>query len=129
MFLQVARIIKKKYPEANIQFVWVGNEGTDKLIIDTDIKRLKLSNVVKFTGEVSNPITYFNNFDVFLLTSREDPFPLVCIEVAKLGKPIICFKGASGTAEVLEQGGGKVVSYLDVEAMATKVMNLSLIHI
>jgi len=123
LFLQVARIVKKKHPDANIQFVWVGNESTDKLIIDTDLKKLQLNETVSFIGETSSPMTYFNNFDIFLLTSREDPFPLVCIEVAKLGKPIICFKNASGTAEIIELGGGKVVPYLDVEAMAVEVIN------
>jgi glycosyltransferase involved in cell wall biosynthesis len=57
-----------------------------------------------------------------LLTSREDPFPLVCIETANLSKPIICFEKASGTTEIVSQGGGFIVPYLDVEAMAEKII-------
>ncbi|WP_282134436.1 glycosyltransferase [Seonamhaeicola maritimus] len=122
VFLQIARIIKKKYPDANIKFIWVGNESSDKLIIDADIKKLNLSKTVSFIGSTDKPIIHYNNFNLFLLTSREDPFPLVCIEVAKLGKPIICFKDASGTAEIIENGGGKVVPYLDIESMANEII-------
>jgi glycosyltransferase involved in cell wall biosynthesis len=122
LFLQVARYIKKHYEDANINFVWVGHEYLDKPIIDADLQKLELQNNVSFIGEKSNPETYYNNFDVFILPSREDPFPLVCIEVAKLSKPIICFEKASGTAEVIAKGGGFVVPYLDIEAMAEKIM-------
>jgi len=39
-----------------------------------------------------------------------------------LGKPIICFEKASGSAEVLNIGGGFVVPYLNIERMAEKVI-------
>lgn len=122
LFLQVARYINKKYPDLNIKFIWVGNEYKDKPIIDADIEKLGLIQKVFFVGETSNTAQYFNNFDVFLMPSREDPFPLVCIEVAHLKKPIICFKDATGSSEVLEKGGGYVVPYLDIEAMGEKVV-------
>ena len=50
------------------------------------------------------------------------PFPLVCIEAGYLGKPIICFDNAGGIPEMLAEGGGKVVDYLDNEAMADAVI-------
>jgi glycosyltransferase involved in cell wall biosynthesis len=56
------------------------------------------------------------------MTSREDPFPLVCIECGMLGKPIICFDSATGTEEIIkENGGGFVVKYLDVEEVIEKL--------
>jgi glycosyltransferase involved in cell wall biosynthesis len=122
IFLQVARYVKKYYPLLDIKFHWVGNEYKDKHIIDSDIKKLGLQESVKFLGEVKNPFLKFNAFDIFLMISREDPFPLVCIEIAQLQKPIICFEGATGTAEIVAKGGGFVVPYLDVEAIAEKII-------
>ena len=55
------------------------------------------------------------------MTSREDPFPLVCIEQAMFETPIICFSDATGTEEVLKNGGGKIVPYLDIEAMGNAI--------
>lgn len=100
----------------------IGNFGNDEHIIKADIKKMGLEDIVEFVGEQANPVTFYNNFDVLLLTSREDPFPLVCIEVAHLEKPIICFNKASGTTEIIKKGGGFVVPYLDVSAMAEKIM-------
>jgi glycosyltransferase involved in cell wall biosynthesis len=63
----------------------------------------------------------FREFDILLLPSREDPFPLVCLEAGLLGKPVICFEKAGGIPELLEDGGGRVVPYLDIDAMAEAV--------
>jgi glycosyltransferase involved in cell wall biosynthesis len=125
IFLQLARYIKSNYPETVIRFVWVGRLPLEEqTILEEDLRKLDLSETVQFTGEVKNPSVYFNDFDVFVMTSREDPFPLVCIEVGLLGKPIIAFKGATGTEEVVEKGGGGfVVPYLSIEAMSEKIIN------
>lgn len=56
------------------------------------------------------------------MTSKEDPFPLVCIEVGMMGKPIICFDKATGTQEVIENGGGQIVPYLNVDKMAEAIV-------
>ncbi|PKQ46713.1 glycosyltransferase family 4 protein [Confluentibacter flavum] len=123
VFLQVARYLFKHYPELDVAFIWVGNEFRDKPVIDNDIKKMGLQHKVRFVGELEDPTETFRSFDVLLLPSREDPFPLVCIELAHLRKPIICFEGASGSAEVVKQGGGKVVPYLDIEAMAEAIVS------
>lgn len=122
VFLQVARYIKKHYASAAIQFIWVGNEFQDKTVIDEDIEKLGLQDYVHFIGEKKQPFEVYSNFDIFLLASREDPFPLVCIEAAYLKKPIVCFENASGTAEIIKKGGGLVVPYLDIEAMAEAII-------
>lgn len=123
IFVQVARYLCQHHPENNFKFVWVGTISvTEQIIIEEDLIKLGLKDKVFFIGEVQNPEDYYKDFDVFLMTSREDPFPLVCIEVGMIGKPIISFEKAVGTNEILEQGGGFIVPYLDVDAMATKVI-------
>ena len=49
-----------------------------------------------------------------MLTSREDPFPLVCLEAAALGISTICFADAGGMPEFVRDDAGFVVPYLDV---------------
>ncbi|MCX7549361.1 glycosyltransferase family 4 protein [Xanthomarina sp. F2636L] len=123
IFLLVANHINKHYPKADITFQWIGKlPKSIAPIIDEDIRKLQLENNVTFVGEVNNTAPYFNAFDVFLMTSREDPFPLVCIEVGLIGKPIISFDQAVGTNEILKEGGGFIVPYLDIVAMAEHVM-------
>lgn len=124
-FIQVARYINKYYPEINkyIEFLWVGSiDDFHKLIIYSDITKLELVNL-KFVGEQNNPYDLFQQMDVFLLTSREDPFPLVAIEVAGLKKPILCFDKATGSSEIIRKiNPNNVVNYLDIEEMAERVV-------
>lgn len=123
LFIQVANYIKTRHPEINIKFTWVGQiYNRQKISIEADLEKANLKETVFFVGEQNTPEMYYKNFDVFLMTSREDPFPLVCIEVGKMGIPIICFENATGTTEILTEGGGFIVPYLDVVAMAEKLI-------
>lgn len=124
LFLQLANYIRSQYQEAKVQFVWVGHISKhEQAIMNADIKKLGLDKDVIFTGEVEDPTVLYSDFDVFVLPSREDPFPLVCIEVGMLGIPIICFDKATGIKEVLgKEGGGFVVPYIDIQAMGDKIM-------
>lgn len=121
-FLQVARYYKDHYGDHAVQFRWVGKmDRYEQAIIAHDIERAGLQDWVQFSGAMDNPADEYAQFDVLLLTSREDPFPLVAIELAQMGKPIICFEGVSGTANWIEKGGGFAVPYMNVEAMAERV--------
>jgi len=123
VFIQLARHILKTYKTADIDFIWVGKmDDATVPIVEEDIRKLGLQEKVYFIGEVDHPEAIYSTFDVFVMISREDPFPLVCIEIGQLGKPIISFDQATGTNEILEKGGGFSVPYLDVEAMAEKVI-------
>ena len=107
VFLQVLRYVHDNYPDYNIQFTWIGKlPASEKLIAEADIEKMGVKDKITFTGLVENPGDHYRELDVFLLPSREDPFPLVCIEAGMLGIPIICFENATGTAEILKNGGG-----------------------
>lgn len=123
LFISVAAYIKRNYPEANIKFIWVGSGNPHFTnMLKEDIKKTGLEDSVHMVGKTDNPEQYYSKFDMFLMTSREDPFPLVCIEAGMLRKPIICFKNATGTEEILKKGGGKIIPYLDHIEMAKAVI-------
>ncbi|SDL41380.1 Glycosyltransferase involved in cell wall bisynthesis [Salinimicrobium catena] len=124
LFIQVAAYVKRKYPGLQIKFIWVGKiKPAQRLMYEAEIEKAGLKGIFNFSGEKADPQEEFSHFDIFLLTSREDPFPLVCIELGMMGKPIICFEKATGTAEILTKGGGAVVPYLNIEKMAEKVVD------
>jgi glycosyltransferase involved in cell wall biosynthesis len=128
IFVQVADLVINKAKLNNVYFVWVG-KNDDWLTenfqnIRYDIKRLNLSGKVIFTGEISNPYDYYQCFDVFALTSREDPFPLVCLENAYLGNPIICFENGGGMPDFVGVDAGYIVSYLDIAEYSDKIIRL-----
>ncbi|MEK6480086.1 glycosyltransferase [Catalinimonas sp. 4WD22] len=121
IFIQVAKEVLKSTDK--IKFTWVGAMNDEhRAIVEEDLRKLEISQHVFFLGEKQFPIADFQSFDVFFLSSREDPFPLVCIESGMLGKPIICFDKAGGIPELIENGGGKTVSYLDINEAAQTIL-------
>lgn len=77
-----------------------------------------------FPGATEHPEHYYPLFDLFLLTSREDPFPLVCLEAAAHGLPILCFENAGGMPEFVAEDAGCVVPYMDLDKMTDTIYNL-----
>ena len=126
LFLLVAKYLKQNYPDLPAHLVWIGG-GTDDINfsqIQHDIRHLGLSSTVHFIGSKQVPINYLSGFDVFALTSREDPFPLAMLEAASVGLPIVCFEGAGGGGEFVDEDAGRRVPYLDVVQMANEIAAL-----
>src|SRR5690606_10300534 len=78
---------------------------------------------VRFVGPQSDPASWFALMDVLVVPSREDTYPLVCIEAAAAGTPVVAFD-AGGIPGLLREGCGEVVPYPDVEGMAASVQGL-----
>jgi glycosyltransferase involved in cell wall biosynthesis len=128
LFVQVADLVRKKDPNAPIFFLWVGGgeKGDFRFFeLNYDLEKLGLTDRVHFLEHQPEPTAHFAAIDLFLMISREDPYPLVCLETACLGKPIICFENAGGMPEFVEDDCGFIVPYLDIQTMADRVIELS----
>jgi glycosyltransferase involved in cell wall biosynthesis len=123
VFLSVARSVCKQRDRA--RFVWVGDtSGLTISHYEHDIAKSGLTGKVRFTGPVTHPADYISAADIFLLPSREDSFPLVCLEAAALAKPVVCFADAGGMPEFVENDAGFIVPYLDLTTMASRLIAL-----
>jgi glycosyltransferase involved in cell wall biosynthesis len=120
---QIARLTKEK-SDLLIYFFWFGGyqNGIDFEKIMYDVKNLDLKENVIFTDYA---LEKFSAIDVFLLSSREDPFPLVCLEAASLEKPIICFDNAGGMPDFVDKDAGFVAPYLNIEIVSEKIIELA----
>lgn len=111
-----------------LQFIWIGRETRDCSIAQLSLKaqRLGASRCVHLLGEVEDPAPYLSAADLFLLPSREDPYPLAMLEAASYGLPIVCFAQSGGAIEFIEGGAcGIAVPQLDTNAMAGALVALS----
>ncbi|MDB4902138.1 MAG: glycosyl transferase group 1 [Mucilaginibacter sp.] len=124
LFIQVARYTFQADNSANIKFVWKGGseKGIDIDRLNYDIKKCGLEGRVEFQSASIDLSEYYSNLDLFLLTSREDPYPLVVLEAASAGVPAICFNDTGGASEFIKSSGGKCVSFLDTKAMSDAVL-------
>ncbi|HEX8833004.1 MAG TPA: glycosyltransferase family 4 protein, partial [Abditibacteriaceae bacterium] len=127
LFVQLAQHLAGNKDEIPLYFLWVGGDLKSRYATEVryDLAKWGLGERVHFVGEVVNPLDYFAALDVFALTSREDPFPLVCLEAASLSVPIVAFANAGGMPEFIEDDCGCVVPYADTYAMADAISELA----
>ncbi|MBJ6141843.1 glycosyltransferase family 4 protein [Hymenobacter sp. BT559] len=127
LFIQIADYMRRNM-EVMPYFLWIG--GSIKTLawqeLQYDVEKLGLTDYVKFIGPRPNPLDYLLSAELFVLTSREDPYPLVCLEAAALGKPVLCFEQSGGMPEFVETDCGRVLPYLQIDAMARAIQDLLL---
>ena len=124
LFLAVAQQVTRQLPD--VHFIWVGGDPQSATYqeLQRDVRLLGLQDRVTLAGNQADIASYYAAFDVFLLTSREDPFPLVCLEAALYETPVLCFANSGGMPEFVRDDAGVVVPYLDTVAMAANTIAL-----
>ncbi len=119
LFLKIAQLQSK----SNIYFIWIGADknsvGYQNFIYEAE--KLKILEKIIVVNYKSNIKKYYQIMDVFLMTSREDPYPLVNLEAAASGVPVICFKDSGGSEEFVEKGYGFVVPFGSTAEMSKKI--------
>lgn len=120
LFVRLAAACRRRAPADDLRFVWVGapTEGGQLEQLRTAAREDGVGEVVVFVGEQSDLRSFYHSAAVFVSTSREDPYPVVCLEAAAHGLPIICFGDAGGIRDFVRDDAGRVVPHLDVDAMA-----------
>lgn len=127
LLLQVAWHLRRSGRPCGV--VWVGDDGDRPAWCDWDdeARRLGLDEVARRVPSTPALAPTLVAGDCFVLPSREDTFPLVCLEAASVELPTVCFDDA-GIVELVEarhgEEAGAHVPYPDVEAMAGAVAAL-----
>jgi glycosyltransferase involved in cell wall biosynthesis len=114
------RALQRRLPERPVHFLWIGRPGSaeEERALHHDLRLTGVANAYVSTGELPDPFPSYSALDAFTLLSRDDPFPLACLEAAAAGAPVVCFEEAGGMPEFTARGAGLSVPYLDMEAMA-----------
>jgi glycosyltransferase involved in cell wall biosynthesis len=92
--------------------------------LHAQVDRLGLSASVVFAGRQHDPENWMRAMDVFVHTSKGEPFGMVVIEAMAVGTPVIA-SAEAGPTEVITPGiDGMLSPYGDVEALAAGVVRL-----
>lgn len=123
----LAKALRLRRPNRDIKVIWLGstNESEETVsLCRNDATVLGVDDMIQFLPQRSNIAQWLNAFDVIVIPSRIEPLSLIAVDALAIGKPAICFDGAGGVVEVLNDGAGAIVSFLDVDALADKVVEL-----
>lgn len=127
LFVQAAASALKSAPASRpVCFLWVGSSEPTEFVrfLHSSIRSERLEKEIRFIGQRTDTMPYFAAADVFLMTSRVDPFPCVAQEAMATGVPVLAFEGGGGTVEMIRDGGGYAVPLGDTHAMATLLVGL-----
>ena len=124
IFLALAEQIARLRPGA--VFLWLGDAHPYlEPWLKFDIERRGLNNVrlLPFDEDVG---LWFGGADVFLSTSREDPFPSVVLEALSVGLPVVAIEDSGGHAALIAGDSrlGALIPYSDPALGAARIAGL-----
>ena len=98
-----------------VTLIWLGPGSSGySFYIEQELKYYGLNNVLLLGAKSEDYYNYLALADGLVLTSREDPFPLIMIEAAALGMPIAAFN-SGGVKEFVKEGMGIVIDSNNTE--------------
>ncbi|MBI1683293.1 glycoside hydrolase family 99-like domain-containing protein [Caulobacter hibisci] len=123
LFVKAAIDVIAARPKA--VFAWLGLlEAKMEAEARALVAEAGLERQVMFVGFQSDTDDFYAGADVFALTSREDPFPMVLLESLEAGTPAVGFEGAGGFVDLLRSGGGLLAEAFSAADFAGKVTSL-----
>lgn len=121
LFIDVARQTLERCPA---RFEWVGRRPRAfARVLDNDTSAVGLDDSLSWLGELGDLSTVFRRADLLVMTSREDPRPLVPLEAAAHGVATAGF-ATGGLTELAAAGAAATVPYPDTSALAAAVAGL-----
>ncbi|MDK9694685.1 MAG: glycosyltransferase, partial [Sulfurimonas sp.] len=120
-FLETAKKLKM-VTDRNIRFIWIGN-GEDKQPLEESLT-IEEQEYIHFIGHQDDVAKLLAASDVFFLSSREDPFPLVVLLAAQHHVPAICFEKATGITEFVQNDAGICLPEISSESASQALKKL-----
>ncbi len=125
-FIRTAIELRRRYKAINKKedffFVWLGPDSYKvRAYFERDLEILGLNDLIQFFGHRDQVYPFFSACSVFYLSSRQDSFPLVCLEAASFRKPIVYFPDAGGIGSFLGNDAGLPALYQDFVDAADKI--------
>lgn len=122
-YLQTARLVKQKYPEA--RFLLVGPYDSNPSALKPEELQPYLDDgIIEYFGEASDVRPYLEMCNVFVLPSYREGTPKTVLEAMATGRAIIT-TDATGCRETVTNGeNGYLVPIKDVDALSAAMIDL-----
>lgn len=118
LFCEVASILNKRI-SGKFRLAWIGPSSTPEEPTRS-LEKFGVTDLITLHGKIDNPSKLYKPRDIFFMCSREDPFPLVCLEAGQRGLPIVCFDERAGgiSSFIRASSGGLICDYLNTDDAA-----------
>jgi glycosyltransferase involved in cell wall biosynthesis len=116
----VANLLKDNLPIE----LWIVGDGPEKNKLESLCQKLNIKNQVKFWGWQKDLEDFYNQADIFLLTSSAEGWGMVIVEAAQRGLPIVMTDVGSAGELVINGVSGLAIPIGDVNALSAAIKNL-----
>ena len=115
--------VAKNVLQQNAEWSWdIYGDGEDRKILEDRIVELGLTERVTLKGNSSNMYSLYDDYAIMVMTSRYEGFPMVLIEAASRGLPLVSFDIHTGPNEIIVNGvNGYLINKGDVVGMSEKI--------
>lgn len=123
-FVEICKLVKAM--NTHVHFFWIGS-FTDKQLEEKLYRKIceyGLETNITIIGDMPFDKNNLLPADIFILPSREDPYPLVVLDAAFLKIPAIAFAGSGGAAEFIGNNNGWLAEDFSLTKFAEKIVQL-----
>ncbi|MEO5683255.1 MAG: rhamnan synthesis F family protein [Chitinophagaceae bacterium] len=108
----------------DIHVIWYGVE--DEATYEQtyfDLVRSGLTTQVHLVKKDADPERFIAAIDIFVEYSRKNSFPLINLEAALAGRPVVCFENPESTDEYAAAAVVQTVPYLNLHALVATILS------
>lgn len=115
--------IAKDVLQCHKEWSWdIYGDGEDRKNLEKRIAELNLNGRVILKGNSSDIYNLYDDYAIMVMTSRYEGFPMVLIEAAARGLPLVSFDIHTGPNEIItNESNGYLIEYEDAESMRDKI--------
>jgi glycosyltransferase involved in cell wall biosynthesis len=118
LFLRIANMCSEE-----IRFVIIGGGAMEADLV-ASVQTADLKARVRFLGQVRDAMPYLRQLDVLALSSRHEGLPMVVLEAASCGVPVVAFD-VGGVGEVVDGGAAaRLIRFGDFPGFAHALENV-----
>ncbi|MCB1207429.1 MAG: glycosyltransferase family 4 protein [Verrucomicrobiae bacterium] len=103
----------------------MAGDGPDRSNLETYARDSGVASRLRFLGMVDPALLVYPGLDVFVMTSRYEPFGLVLLEAAASGVPIAMIPGSGGSMKLADRLGAWILPDRSSECFAAAVESLA----
>lgn len=123
LFVDAAMQVIAEEPKAH--FVWLGNRESSLMAeVKAKLRDFAAAEQIHFVDARDDIALFYAGADLYVMSSREDPFPCVVVDSMDVGLPVVGFADAGGFGDIVNDATGKLVPFLDTQAMADAILKL-----
>lgn len=121
--IDYAILVAEKVFEKHPDWIWeVWGEGPKRYELEKKIKEKKLEDHFKLRGYSDSVTDLYQDYALFVLTSRYEGFGMVIVEALSNNLPVVAFNCDAGPSEIIEEGvNGSLIDCFEIEKMSNQI--------